>query len=66
MQKCRRSKSRTFTVVILFLFEGNKTHFSLKINSTDKGVLVGRSNNAGVRAPDAEAIFTFFLQNTHF
>jgi len=33
--KCERSKSRTFATVILFLFEGNKMHLALEINSTD-------------------------------
>jgi len=42
---CERSKSRTFAVVILSFFEGNKTLFSAK-NELDKVVIVGRSNNA--------------------
>jgi len=28
-ESCGRSKSRTFTAVILFFFEGNKTHLAL-------------------------------------
>jgi len=34
VQKCGRSKNRTFTVVILFFFEGIKAHFALEMNST--------------------------------
>jgi len=34
-ESCGRSKSRTFTVVILFFFEGNKTHLALEMNLTN-------------------------------
>jgi len=45
--KCGRIKNRTFTVVILFFFEGNKTYLALEMNF-DNVVIVGGSNNAGV------------------
>jgi len=32
---CGRSKSTTFTVVILFFFEGNKTRLAQEMNSKD-------------------------------
>jgi len=47
MQKAGRSKSRTFTAVILFFFDSNKTHFSAR-NELKKLVIVGKSKNAGV------------------
>jgi len=34
VRKCGRSKNRTFSVVILSVFEGNKTHLELEMNST--------------------------------
>jgi len=43
-ESCRRSKSRTFTVVILFFFEGNKMHLALEINSTDLQESGGQSS----------------------
>jgi len=75
-ESCGRSKSRTFTVVILLFFEGNKTHFSVK-NKLDRLAIVGKSNNVPTAAggkrgfgggvPDAEVIFTFLFQkHTHF
>jgi len=42
VKKCRRSKNRTFAVVILFFFEGNKTHFSAR-NELDKAAIVDGS-----------------------
>jgi len=47
VKKCGRSKNRTFTVVILFFFEGNKSAFSDR-KEFDKAVIVSRSYNAGV------------------
>jgi len=32
VKKWGRSKNRTFTVVILFFFEGNKMHFPPEVN----------------------------------
>jgi len=34
VQKCGKSKNKTFTVVILFFFEGNKTHLAIEMNPT--------------------------------
>jgi len=82
VKKCGRSKNRTFTLVILFFFEDNKTRFSAG-NKLDKVVMVGRSYNAGVwgqnrqppeayggsraELPTLGRFFTvFFQKNTHF
>jgi len=76
VNKCGRSKNRTVTVVILFFFEGNKTHFSAR-NKLGKAVIVGRSYNAGVspeanggsgtEPPTLRRYFTVFSKkNTHF
>jgi len=47
VQKCRRSKGRTFAVDTCFFFERNKTHFSLE-NKLDKVVIVGESTKVWV------------------
>jgi len=47
-ESCGRSKSRTFTAVtLLSVFESNKTHLALEMNSTNKFAIVNRSNNVG-------------------
>jgi len=69
VQKCRRGKSRTFTVDISFLFV--KTYLTLE-NELDKVVTVVGSNNTeanrrfGSGAPDAKTILTVFPKNMHF
>jgi len=50
--KVERSKSRAFTVVILFFFYSNKNAISDRIE-LDKVVIVNGSNNAGVSEPSA-------------
>jgi len=40
---CERSKNRTFSVVILFFSEGNKTHLALEM--TFDRTVINRSNN---------------------
>jgi len=45
--KVRKKQKQKFTAVILFFFEGNKTHLLLNMNF-DKVVTVGKSNNARV------------------
>jgi len=47
VQNCRRSKNRTFTVVILFFFEGGINAFSAR-NELNKVIMVDGSSNAGV------------------
>jgi len=82
MQKCERSKSKTFTVSILYFFDSNKTYLVLE-NEPDKiEIAGGGSNNAeiwrwilqspesrgfGGKSTDATAIFVCFIQkNTYF
>jgi len=45
VQNCGRSESKTFTVEMLFIFEGNKTHLRAR-NELGTVVIVGGSNIA--------------------
>jgi len=62
VQKSGKSKRKTFTVVILFFFDSNKTHLVLQKRTRQVVSAVG-SNNAGVwgGAPDVATIFAVFL-----
>jgi len=55
VQKCGRSKSRTFTVVILFFLDVSKNTFIVS-NKQNKVILVDGSNNAGTQRGGAPAV----------
>jgi len=72
MQKCERSKSRTFTVVILFCFDINKMIKCICAgNELYKVVIVSGSNNARAAGILGRILrrwgnFIFFLKTAHF
>jgi len=63
-ESCRKSKSRTFNVVFLFIFEDNKAHLALEMNLTN--LQYGGKASSHQRQMGGEAEVIFIPKITHF